>query len=214
MVIPRPNTNSYMDGTVKKYISGSETPEAHVLFVWDNIICKTDNIERVVLLGYGGGASLCKDILQRHLASPAKANVVAILTMNASLFFENDDTIMTKDVLGKISANLECASPPLGSRLNYRKIKLGCETFSVGLPPGYDVTKSMINGIVACILMCTHVIIHTYSTYVCTLLKAPPMLFTHTYTYLFFFYSFRMSARRLCHPFVRGTCERISESKS
>ena len=150
VVIPRPNTNSYMEGTVKKYISGSETPEAHVLFVWDNIICMADNIERAVLLGYGGGASLCKDILQRHLASPAKANVVAILTMNASLFFENDDTIMTKDVLGKISANLECASPKLGCRLYYRKIKLGCETFSVGLPPGFDVSTSVINGISLC----------------------------------------------------------------
>ena len=135
-----------MEGTTKKFISGSETPEAHVLFVWDNIICKTDNIERATLLGYGGGASLCKEILLKHLARPSKAKVVAIVTMNASLFFENDDSIMTKDTLSKISANLECASPALGSRLNYRKIKLGCETFSVGLPSGFDASQSAING--------------------------------------------------------------------
>ena len=65
VMILRPNTNSATitgnannansdsgGGAEKKVlIKGSESPEIHALYVWENFICKCDNIKMVSLLG-------------------------------------------------------------------------------------------------------------------------------------------------------------------
>ena len=65
VMILRPNTNSATitgnannansdsgGGAEKKVlIKGSESPEIHALYVWENFICKCDNVKMVSLLG-------------------------------------------------------------------------------------------------------------------------------------------------------------------
>lgn len=66
VMILRPNTNSATISNTssnisdsssnnvageKIFIKGSESPEIHALYVWENFICKCDNIKMVSLLG-------------------------------------------------------------------------------------------------------------------------------------------------------------------
>jgi serum/glucocorticoid-regulated kinase 2 len=148
VMILRPNTNSVQitneDGTVTKTpILGSESPEAHVLFVWENIISKAENLRKIALLGYGNGASLCKDLFLRQMVrskeDEADVNrIIAFITIEASTIIEDDDPVDVKRALGSIAINMECNAAPRGYRLNYRTEKLGCLTFSAGLPTGHS----------------------------------------------------------------------------
>jgi hypothetical protein len=149
VLILRPNTNSVSeyDKTSGKLLKktpivGSETPEIHALYVLENIIPQAENLTHIALLGYGNGASLCKDILLRQLVrsksdGQSEVNrIKAFVTVEASTIIEDDDATDIKTVLNDIAINMECSSAPRGYRLGYRKTKLGCTSISLGLPPG------------------------------------------------------------------------------
>jgi serine/threonine protein kinase len=147
VMILRPNTNSVTvtnaetNVTTKSPILGSESPEAHALFVWENIITKADNIRRIVLLGYGNGASLCKDLFVRQMVKSKEDEtdvnrIAAVVTIEASTLIETDDPDDVRRDFKSVSVNMQYDAAPRGYRLNYRLEKLGCVTFSLGLPPG------------------------------------------------------------------------------
>lgn len=148
VMVLRPNTNSIVqeqDGKppLKIPIDGSESPETHALFVWNNIIAKADHIEQIALLSYGNGASLCKDILLRQMVRSKEDEseinrIVGFCAIEASLIAEDDDAADFKKFLKGIAVNMEQSTSPKGYRLNYRRDKLGCTTLSLGLPPGYS----------------------------------------------------------------------------
>jgi len=149
VLILRPNTNSVSvyDTTTGKLLKktpiiGSETPEIHALYVLENIIPQAENLTHIALLGYGNGASLCKDILLRQMVR-SKADgqsevnrIKAFITIEASTILEEDDAGDIKTTLNDMAINMECSTAPKGFRLTYRKAKLGCTSISLGLPPG------------------------------------------------------------------------------
>lgn len=155
VMILRPNTNSISvtgaDNTTSKVpILGSESPEAHALFVWENIITKADNIRKIVLLGYGNGASLCKDLFVRQMVKSKEDEtdinrIAAVVTIEASTIIEDDDPVDVKRDFKSVAVNMQCDNSPRGYRLNYRLDKLGCVTFSVGLPAGKSDPSEIMN---------------------------------------------------------------------
>lgn len=149
VIILRPNTNSVSeyDSTTGKLlkktpIMGSESPEIHALYVLENIVPQAERLNHIVLLGYGNGASLCKDIFLRQLVrskSDGQSEVNRIqgfVTIEASTIIEEDDAIDIKTAISEMAINFECSKAPRGYRLAYRKTKLGCTSISVGLPAG------------------------------------------------------------------------------
>ena len=146
ILILRANTNSVSlqpDETkapTKVPIEGSESPEMHALFVWNNFVAKADNIEQIALLSYGNGASLCKDLLLRQMVRSKEDEmepnrIVAMCSIEASLILEEDDAADFQKMLKSIAVNMECNAAPRGYRLLYRKEKLGCLSLSLGMPP-------------------------------------------------------------------------------
>lgn len=141
-MILRPNTNSVLSKDTppkKQPIMGAETAEAHALFVWENIIPKAEKVEHIVLLGYGNGASLCKDLFLRQMVKSKedpenKNNIKGFVTIEASHVLESDDAMDIKNTLGAMAVNFESASSPLGYHLKYRREKLGCATVCLGVP--------------------------------------------------------------------------------
>lgn len=141
VLILRPNTNSIGEKPNNVPILGSESPEIHALYVWENIVAKAENISYIALLGYGNGASLCKDLLLRQMVrskeDESEANRIrALITIEASHIVEDDDTVDIKDFVRQVGINLECSRSPRGYELAYRKEKLGSTSVSIGLPPG------------------------------------------------------------------------------
>lgn len=140
VLVLRPNTNSVQDASRGKCaIKGSESPEIHALYVWENIVPQAESATHVALLSYANGASLCKDLLVRQLVSKdASTNqrIKAIITIEASIIAEDDDAADVKAAIKSMAVNLECSSAPRGYNLKYREKKLGCTSLSVGLPPG------------------------------------------------------------------------------
>lgn len=146
ILILRANTNSVSvqpDPTkapTKVPIEGSESPELHALFAWDNFIAKAENITKIALLSYGNGASLCKDLLLRQMVRSKEDEmepnrIIAMCSIEASLILEEDDAADFQKMLKSIAVNMECNTAPRGYRLQYRKEKLGCIALSLGMPP-------------------------------------------------------------------------------
>jgi serum/glucocorticoid-regulated kinase 2 len=146
ILILRANTNSVSvqpdvtKAPTKVPIEGSESPELHALFVWDNYIAKAENIKKIALLSYGNGASLCKDLLQRQMVRSKEDEmepncIIAICSIEASHILEEDDAVDFQKMLKSIAVNMECNTAPRGYRLGYRKEKLGCVSLSLGMPP-------------------------------------------------------------------------------
>ena len=141
VLVLRPNTNSIGEKPNNIPILGSESPEIHALYVWENIVAKAENLNYIALLGYGNGASLCKDLLLRQMVrskeDESEVNRIrAFITIEASHIQEEDDTSDIKDFVQQVGINLECNSAPKGYNLLYRKDKLGSTSISVGLPDG------------------------------------------------------------------------------
>jgi len=151
VLILRPNTNSVTVGTEgetaqKTLIKGSESPEIHVLNVWENVVSLAESLQHIALLGYGNGASLCKDLFLKELVDRGDGDlnrIKAFLTVEASNIVGKDDSDDIKSLLGKISINMECNSAPKGYRLAYRKDQLGCTSLSLGLPEGVTEVKNV-----------------------------------------------------------------------
>lgn len=140
VAILRPNANSVMvpteTGKPKKIsIHGSSSPEEHTLFVWDNFIAPQTQATHIALLGYGNGASLCKEILQRQIVrsqGDEENRIKAIATIEASLILEEDDAQDVKNILLTRAVNWESSPAPAGYRLTDRAQRLGCTCLSVG----------------------------------------------------------------------------------
>ena len=140
VLLLRPNTNFITNTDGEKLpIKGSESPEIHALNVWNNIVPKAEQVTHIALLGFGSGASLCKDLfLSEMVSDEARMNskIKAFVTIGASHLVEKDDDADTKAVLGALAVNLESNVAPMGYMLDYRRIQLGCASVSLGLPPG------------------------------------------------------------------------------
>jgi len=153
VLILRPNTNSISKDVIggkpsKILIKGSESPEIHVLNVWENIIPRAENANHIALLGYGNGASLCMELYLREMVNYGSNNrVKAFITIEASSIIAKDESEDVKMSLGNISINLECNSAPMGTRLAYRKDQLGCTSVSLGLPKGVTEVKNVAAGV-------------------------------------------------------------------
>jgi len=160
VIILRPNTNSVSeyDSTTGKLlkktpIMGSESPEIHALYVLENIVPQAERLNHIVLLGYGNGASLCKDIFLRQLVrskSDGQSEVNRIqgfVTIEASTIIEEDDAIDIKTAISDMAINFECSKAPRGYRLAYRKTKLGCTSISLGLPPGKTEVQNVASSV-------------------------------------------------------------------
>lgn len=140
VLILRPNTNSVVVNGLKVPILGADSPDNHALFVWENIVPKAENVKHICLLGYGNGASLCKDLFLRQMVrSKQDENEVnrikGFVTIEASHILEDDDAADIKRALGSIAVNMECHSAARGYLLKYRMDRLGCHSVSVGSPP-------------------------------------------------------------------------------
>lgn len=154
VLILRPNTNSVADevdrltglALKKRAIVGSESPEVHVLYVMENIVSHAE-ANHIALLGYGNGASLCKDILLREIVrikdGAGENRIKAFIAIEASHIVEEDDASDVKDFIKNVAVNLECNSGPRGYRLAYRQKKLGCVSISLGLPPGQSDVQNV-----------------------------------------------------------------------
>jgi hypothetical protein len=153
VLILRPNTNSISKDVIggkpsKILIKGSESPEIHVLNVWENIISRAENVNHIALLGYGNGASLCMELYLREMVNYGSNNrVKAFITIEASSIIAKDESEDVKMSLGNISINLECNPAPMGNRLAYRKDQLGCTSVSLGLPKGVTEVKNVAAGV-------------------------------------------------------------------
>lgn len=147
MLISHPNLLYLGSKPQKKTIPGSESPEIHALCVWENVVVKAENATHIALLGYGNGASLCKDLLLRQMVrskedESEQNRIKAFITIEASHIVEEDDAVDIKDFMNRYAINLECNKNPRGYRLIYRKEKLGCTSISLGLPEG---SKEVVN---------------------------------------------------------------------
>lgn len=156
ILILRANTNSISvqpdvtKAPTKVPIEGSESPELHALFAWDNFIAKAENISKIALLSYGNGASLCKDLLLRQMVRSKEDEmepnrIVAMCSIEASLILEEDDAVDFQKMLKSIAVNMECNTAPRGYRLQYRKEKLGCLALSLGMPPNVGTETGIQN---------------------------------------------------------------------
>jgi hypothetical protein len=150
VLVLRPNTNSVIvqadgEAPVKVPIKGSESPEIHVLNVWDNVVSRAEKVNHIALLSYGNGASLCKDLFLREMVSqsPETMRIKAFITIEASHIIEKDDAGDIRDILGRLAVNMEGNSAPVAYRLGYRKEQLGCTCISLGLPPGVTEVKNV-----------------------------------------------------------------------
>lgn len=150
VLILRPNTNSIVKGGKKIPIKGSESPEIHALNVWENIVSRAENATHIALLGYGNGASLCKDLYLREMVNMGGAErnrIKAFVAIEASSIVSKDDSEDVKDALGNITINLECNAASMGHRLAYRREHLGCTSLSLGMPPGVTDLNNVAAGV-------------------------------------------------------------------
>eukprot|EP01032_Pedospumella_encystans_P025246 gene25246-28541_t len=155
VLILRPNTNSITTevggkSTNKIPIKGSESPEIHALNVWENIVQRAEAVNHIALLGYGNGASLCKDLYLREMVNMggvAGNRIKAFVAIEASSIVSKDDSRDVKDALGNITINLELNAASMGHRLAYRKEHLGCVSLSLGMPPGVTDLNNVAAGV-------------------------------------------------------------------
>ena len=148
VILMRPNTNSVLvpvedeatpTARFKKVpIPGSESPDIHALCVWENVVKKNEALRHIALVGYGNGASLCKDLFLHEMVASETGTVEnkikAFVTIEASTIMEEDDPVDSRKELGEIAVNLEVNESAKGTKLTYRQEKLGCVCMSLGLP--------------------------------------------------------------------------------
>jgi serum/glucocorticoid-regulated kinase 2 len=139
ILILRPNTNSFDNGSIKTPIEGSESPEIHTLGVYESMVTKAES-KHIALLGFGNGAMLCKDLFLRQSVRSKEYEepnrIKAIVTIEASKIVEVDDGGDIKVLFRDIAVNMEMNVAPKGSVLEYIRKKLSVQTVSLGLPAG------------------------------------------------------------------------------
>ena len=148
---------------IKVLIKGSESPESHVLSVWENILPCAINCRHIALLGYGNGASLCHDLYTKSILSKDLNIVHSFVTIEASQIIQEDDSADIRSELGNMAINFEHSQDfSLGVELAYRRPKLGITTLSVGLPAG---SSEISNVAVSASLAVDHVFSYLSQSY-------------------------------------------------
>ena len=139
---------------VKVLIKGSESPESHVISVWENVLPQALNCEHLALLGYGNGASLCHSLYLKSILSHDMNIISSFVTVEASQIIQEDDSVDIRTDLGNLAINFEHSLHfPMGAELHYRKAKLGVTTISVGIPEENKKTMNYNVGVSASLAM-------------------------------------------------------------
>lgn len=105
----------------------------------------------MALLGFGSGASLCKEIFVRQMVRTKndgtdENRIKAFVTVEASRIIDDDDGSDLKLVFKDLAINLESSTAPMGYRLEYLKKKFhNITTISVGLPVGLTAETKHAN---------------------------------------------------------------------
>jgi len=118
----------------KVLIKGSESPESHVISVWENVLPQAINCDHIALLGYGNGASLCHSLYLKSILSQDMNIIHSFVTIEASNIIQEDDSADVRMELDNLAINFEHSLTfPIGTDLVYRKQKLGVSSLSVGM---------------------------------------------------------------------------------
>lgn len=150
VIILNPNTNSITiseeDGPSQKTaIPESSSPEEHTHTVYEDYIAPT-KARSLYIVGYGNGAILAKEMVQRQLvrsASQETNRITAIALVEASTVIQEDDSADVKAFISKVAVNWDSNSIPAGQTINRTKVKLGvAQSFSLGEPGEGELTST------------------------------------------------------------------------
>jgi len=125
VIVCNPNLNSVMVDGEKLAVPASAFPEEHALYVYETFVAHCQ-AQHVFLFGYGNGAMLCKEMLQRQLVrcqqQTGELNRIAGIAMvEASRVLMEDDSTDVKAFLGAYAVDWEA---------------------SLRLPPGHAIPKA------------------------------------------------------------------------
>lgn len=124
IIVLNPNVNSYIDEKTseRKPIPYNDTPEKHVLYVWDRIISLT-TAKDVLIIAYGEGGNHAKALIQaRESAVLNKLRAIAFTesqhTLSSDLSFglSRVDSKATRDFLENHTLNWITSDLPIGER--------------------------------------------------------------------------------------------------
>jgi hypothetical protein len=149
VLVLRPNTNCIIKDK-KIAIPGSESPEKHVLTVWEKVVSQNKEEDlQIFLLSYGNGASLCKELFIKEMKARGNRmtgkpfRIKGFACIEASQLIDpKTDSPEFKANLERILINLEGSTTPFGYLLDHRRSQVGCSCISVGLPKGVSEMKS------------------------------------------------------------------------
>jgi len=138
VIVCNPNLNSVVMDGKKLAVSASAFPEEHALYVYETFVAYCQ-AQHVFLFGYGNGAMLCKEMLQRQLVrcqqQTGEVNRIAgIATVEASRVLEEDDSTDVKALLGAYAVDWEASLRlPPGHAIPKARTQLGiAQVLSVG----------------------------------------------------------------------------------
>ena len=138
VIVCNPNLNSVVVDGKKLAVSASAFPEEHALYVYETFVAYCQ-AQHVFLFGYGNGAMLCKEMLQRQLVrcqqQTGEVNRIAgIATVEASRVLEEDDSTDVKALLGAYAVDWEASLRlPPGHAIPKARTQLGiAQVLSVG----------------------------------------------------------------------------------
>ena len=124
IIVLNPNVNSYFDEETseRKPIPYNDTPEKHVLYVWDRIISFT-TAKDVLIIAYGEGGNHAKALIQaREGVVLNKLRAIAFTesqhTLSSDLSFglSRVDSKATRDFLENHTLNWITSDLPIGDR--------------------------------------------------------------------------------------------------
>lgn len=124
IIVLNPNVNSYFDEETseRKPIPYNDTPEKHVLYVWDRIISFT-TAKDVLIIAYGEGGNHAKALIQaRESVVLNKLRAIAFTesqhTLSSDLSFglSRVDSKATRDFLENHTLNWITSDLPIGER--------------------------------------------------------------------------------------------------
>ncbi len=142
VIVCNANLNSVVRrGRGKVAIRDSAFPEEHAMYVYDNLVAQS-KARRVLLFGFGNGAALCKEMLQRQLVRSRQEfregnRIAGIATVEASVLIQEDDSADVKAFLARRAVDWESSAMlPPGHAIGKTRAQLGVsQALSVGCPP-------------------------------------------------------------------------------
>ncbi|KAM3577545.1 hypothetical protein VYU27_000708 [Nannochloropsis oceanica] len=138
VIVCNPNLNSVVVDGQKLAVPASAFPEEHALYVYETFVANSQ-AQNVFLFGYGNGAMLCKEMLQRQLVRCQQQTdeinrIAAIAIVEASRVVEDDDSADVKAFLGAYTVDWEASLRfPLGHAIPTARAQMGiAQVLSVG----------------------------------------------------------------------------------